>query len=60
MDTKPQTLSEMAASLHRSTVYVSGLQKRFELPVFSGTAYSPAYVVFLRGFMALRTFDVAE
>ncbi len=60
MDTKPKTLSEMAASLHRSPLYVSSLQKRFELPVFSGAAYSPAYVAFLRGLIALRTVDVAE
>ncbi|NDJ14305.1 MAG: hypothetical protein EBY17_24440 [Acidobacteriia bacterium] len=60
METKPQTLSEMAARLNRSPVYVSGLQKRFELPVFSGAAYSPAYIDFLRGLTALRTFDVAE
>ena len=60
METKPLTLGEMAASLNRSTVYVSGLQKRFELPVFSGAAYSPAYLAFLRGLTVLRTFDVAE
>ena len=60
METKLQTLSEMAASLNRSTVHVSGLQKRFELPVFSRAAYSPAYVAFLRGLTALHTFDVAE
>jgi hypothetical protein len=60
MDTKPKTLSDMAASLHRSPLYVSSLQKRFGLPVFSGAAYSPAYVAFLRGLVALRTFDVAE
>ena len=60
METNAQTLKEMAASLHRSTVYLAGLQKRFELPVCSGAAYPPAYVAFLRGLTALRTFDVAE
>jgi hypothetical protein len=60
METNAQTLKEMAASLNRSTVYVAGLQKRFELPVCSGAAYPPAYVAFLRGLTALRTFDVAE
>ena len=60
METKPLTLGEMAASLNRSPVYVSGLQKRFELPVLSGAAYSPAYLAFLRGLTVLRTFDVAE
>ena len=42
MEAKTVTLKEMAASLNRPTVYLSGLQKRFELPVFSGAAYSPA------------------
>ena len=60
METRALTLRETAASLNRSTVYVSGLQKRFELPVCSGAAYSPAYVAFLRGLTALRTFDLAE
>ena len=60
MEAKTLTLKEMAASLNRSTVYLSGLQKRFELPVLSGAAYSPAYLAFLRGLTVLRTFDVAE
>jgi len=49
MEAKAHTLGEMAASLNRSPLYVSSLQKRFELPVFSGAAYSPAYLAFLRG-----------
>ena len=60
MEAKTLTLKEMAASLNRSPVYVSGLQKRFELPVFSGAAYSPAYVALLRGLTALRTLNVPE
>jgi hypothetical protein len=60
MDAKAHTLNEMAVSLNRSTVYIAGLQKRFELPVFSGAAYSPAYLAFLRSVTALRSFDVAE
>lgn len=60
MEAKAQTLGEMAACLNRSTLYVSGLQKRFGLPLFSGAAYSPAYLAFLRGLTALRTFDVSE
>ena len=36
MHANPQTLSEMAASLNRSVVYLAGLQKRFALPVLSG------------------------
>ena len=49
METKLLTLKELAASLNRSTVYLTGLQKRFELPALGGAAYSPAYVAFLRG-----------
>ena len=55
-----QTFGDMAKALNRTTVYLSGLQKRFELPVFEGAAYSPAYVAFLRGVIALRTFDISE
>jgi hypothetical protein len=60
MEARAHTMNEMAASLNRSTVYIAGLQKRFELPVFSGAAYSPAYLAFLRSVTALRSFDVAE
>jgi hypothetical protein len=45
--------------LTRSPVYLPGLQKRFELPVFAGAAYSDAYVTFLRAVIALRTFGFA-
>ena len=54
------TLGDMAKALNRATVYLSGLQKRFELPVFAGAAYSPAYVAFLRALIDRRTFDIAE
>lgn len=55
-----RTFGDMAKELNRSTVYLSGLQKRFELPTFEGAAYSDAYVAFLRGVINLRTFDIAE
>jgi hypothetical protein len=55
-----QTLGDMAKSLNRSAVYLAGLQRRFELPTFQGAAYSPAYAAFLRGVVALRTFDISE
>jgi len=55
-----RTFGDMAQELNRSTVYLSGLQKRFELPSFGGAAYSPAYVAFLRGVIHLRTFDISE
>lgn len=54
------TLGDIAKSLNRSQVYLSGLQKRFDLPVFEGAAYSDAYLAFLRTIIALRTFDIAE
>jgi hypothetical protein len=60
MEAKAHTLNEMAASLNRSTLWVAGLQQRFELPKLSGAAYSPAYLAFLRSVTALRTVDVAE
>lgn len=54
------SLGDMAAALNRSTVYLSGLQKRFELPAFEGAAYYPAYLAFLRGVIHLRTLDISE
>ena len=54
------TFADIATELNRSPVYLSGLQKRFELPAFEVAAYSPAYVAFLRGVINLRTFDIAE
>jgi hypothetical protein len=54
------SLGDMALALNRSTVYLTGLQRRFELPAFEGTAYPPAYLAFLRGVINLRTFDIAE
>ena len=55
-----QSFGDMAKALNRSTVYLSGLQKRFELPTLEGAAYSDAYVAFLRGVINLRTFDISE
>ncbi len=50
----------MAGLLNRSTVYLSGLQKRFELPVLEGTAYPDAYLEFFRTVIYLRTFGISE
>jgi hypothetical protein len=50
----------MVKELNRSTVYLSGLQKRFALPVFEAAAYSNPYVAFLRNVIALRTLNIAE
>lgn len=50
----------MAAKLNRPTVYLSGLQRRFELPVFEGATYSAAYLEFFRTVVYVRAFDVSE
>ena len=54
------SFGDMAKALNRSPVYLSGLQKRFELPAFEGPAYSDAYLIFLRNVIALRTFNIPE
>ena len=54
------TFGDMAKTLNRSPVYLSGLQKRFELPGFEGDAYPGAYVAFLQNLITLRTFNVSE
>jgi hypothetical protein len=55
-----RTFGDLAKELNRSPVYLSGLQKRFELPILAGAAYSPAYVAFLRNVICLRAFDISE
>lgn len=54
------TFGQLAKAMNRSPVYLSGLQKRFELPALEGIAYSEAYLAFLRGIIALRTFNISE
>jgi len=54
------TFADLAQSLNRSTVYLSSLQKRFELPALEIVAHADAYVAFLRKVIALRTFNIAE
>lgn len=54
------TLGEMAQSLNRPAVVLSGLQKRFHLPVLKGAAYFPAYFAFLRKIVHLRILGIAE
>jgi hypothetical protein len=54
------TFGDIAKALNRSPLYLTGLQKRFELPLFEGAAYPPTYVAFLRGVINLRMFDIAE
>ena len=55
-----RSLADMAARLNRSTVYLSGLQKRFELPFYDGVAYPDAYLEFFRTLVYLRTFGISE
>jgi hypothetical protein len=54
------TFAAMAKALNRSPVYLKGLQARFELPAPGGTAYSDAYVAFLRSIIHLRILGVTE
>ena len=54
------TLADMATKINRSTVYLSGLQKRFELPAFEGATYTDAYLEFFHTVVYLRTFGVSE
>ena len=54
------SLADIAKVLNRSTVYLSGLQKRFELPVFDGVPHPDAYLEFFRTVVYLRTFGVGE
>ncbi len=59
MPTK-MTLGEMAKALNRPVVYLAGIQRRFELPVFEGAGYSAAYFALLRLLVHLRVLGVAE
>ena len=54
------TFADLAKALNRATVYVSGLQSRFALPVFDGAAYSAAYLAFLQTVVHLRTLSISE
>ena len=54
------SLGELAKALNRPMVYLTGLQARFELPVFSAAGYSEAYLAFLKGIVHLRTLNVSE
>ncbi len=53
-----QTLGDMTKELNRPTIYLRGLQTRFELPVFEG--YPEAYFAFLRTVVFLRILNVPE
>ena len=54
------TMAEIATELNRSNVFLSGVQKRFELPACDGATYPDAYLEFFRTVVYLRTFGVSE
>ena len=54
------TFADLAKALNRSTVYLSGLQSRFEIPTFDGAGYSEAYLAFLHTVVHLRTLSITE
>lgn len=54
------TFADLAKALNRSTVYLSGLQSRFELPTFDGPGYTDAYLAFLKAVVHLRTLSITE
>ena len=54
------SLNQIATTLNRSTVDLSGLQKRFGLPTCEGTTYTDAYLEFFRTVVYLRTFGINE
>ena len=54
------SLGEMAKALNRPVVYVTGLQKRFELPVVKGAGYSSAYFTLLRKIVHLLHLSIPE
>ena len=54
------TLGEMAKALNRPAVYLISLQKRFELPVLEGAAYSTAYFALLRKIVHLELLGIPE
>ncbi len=54
------TLGDMAKTLNRAPVYLSGLQARFELPLLEGAAYSDAFLAFFRTVVYLRALFISE
>lgn len=54
------TFAELVTKLNRSSVYLRGLQDRFQLPVLKDAGYSDAYFAFLRTVVFLRTLSISE
>lgn len=53
-------LGDLAKALNRPVIYLTGLQVRFELPVFSAAGYQSSYLEFLKAIVHLRTLNVSE
>jgi hypothetical protein len=54
------TFNELTRAINRPSIYVRGLQARFELPDFEGARYSDAYLALLRKLIHLRTLSISE
>ena len=54
------TLGDMAKALNRPAIYLTSLQKRFELPVLEGAAYAPAYYALIRKIVHLELLGIPE
>jgi hypothetical protein len=54
------TLADLAKALNRSSVYLAGLQSRFELPIMEGAGSSDAYFSFLQTLLHLRRLSISE
>jgi hypothetical protein len=59
-DAAMHTFADLAKALNRSSVYLAGLQSRFELPTFDGAGYSEPYLAFLQTVVHLRTLSITE
>ena len=54
------TFADLTKALHRSTMCISRVQSRFELPTFDGPGYSEAFLAFLQTLVHLRTLSITE
>ena len=55
-----RSLLDISKALNRPVIYISGLQKRFELPPIEEVSNREAYFEFLRVVVAFRTFNISE
>ena len=59
-ESKKCALADMAKIMNRSTIYLRGLQTRFELPVRKGAAYTEQNVTSLRVVLHFRTLVIRD